>query len=177
MHTTIHAKPLSVVGMVAVAAALIIAAPSAAANDSQPPTGDHATTITLEAAQGQTLAGHTFDAYRIGDYHDVVVRDDAVVSFGVRGTDETNAWASDAIDTYNQGAAVDVTIPVGYDAAGTVASLAGSADAAAIRGVATALTASELRPEPTASDHGAGEQLALAVDEGVSTMGWLRFLP
>lgn len=166
MHTTIHAKPLSVVGMVAVAAVLIIAAPSAAANDPQPPVGDHAATITLEAAQGQTLAGHTFDAYRIGDYHDVVVRDDAVVSFGVRGTDETNAWASDAIDTYNQNAAVDVIIPVGYDAAGTVASLAGSADAAAIRGVATALAASELRPEPTASDHGAGEQLALAVDEG-----------
>ena len=58
-------------------------------------------TLTLNAAQGSTLAGHTFGVYRIGGYHDAVSSGEAIASFGVRGTTASNAWAQDAIDNYN----------------------------------------------------------------------------
>lgn len=45
-----------------------------------PTTADTATaSITLNAAQGNTLAGHTFDFYRLGSYGDITANGDTDV--------------------------------------------------------------------------------------------------
>ena len=77
-------------------------------------------TLTLNAAQGSSLAGHTFEVYRIGGYYDVVTSGGKVSSFGVRGDTTSNAWAKDAIGDYNQSADDDIEIPLGYDEAGAI---------------------------------------------------------
>lgn len=45
-----------------------------------PTTADTGTaSITLNAAQGNTLAGHTFDFYRLGSYGDITAKGDTDV--------------------------------------------------------------------------------------------------
>ena len=123
-------------------------------------------TLTLNAAQGSTLAGHTFGVYRIGGYHDAVSSGEAIASFGVRGTTASNAWAQDAIDNYNQAEAEDIDIPLGYDAAGAVASLADTGSAMQIRGIAKALAESSRRPAAAKTVTGSGIQAVVTVEEG-----------
>lgn len=54
------------------------------------------TTITLQGADGASLAGHTFDVYRIGTYTDQILDGTRISSLGVRGDTASNAWAADA---------------------------------------------------------------------------------
>lgn len=67
-------------------------APSAMAAD---------TTITLQGADGASLAGHTFNVYQIGTYTGVVLKGNQISSLGIQGTTESNAWADDAITIAN----------------------------------------------------------------------------
>lgn len=122
--------------------------------------------ITLNAAEGSTLVGHTFDVYRIGGYYDVVVSDDTVASFGVRGDDASNAWAADAISDYNQTTEEDIDIPLGFDAAGAIASLSDYGDALQVRAAAKALAESSRRPAAVATVQGSGSQAVIDVEEG-----------
>lgn len=123
-------------------------------------------TITLNAAQGSSLAGHTFSVYRIGGYYDVVTNGGKVSSFGVRGDTTSNAWAADAIDDYNATADDDIEIPLGYDAAGAIASLADKGTALQVRGAAKALAESDAKPAATTTVQGSGTQAVIDVEEG-----------
>ena len=49
-------------------------------------------TITLQGADGASLAGHTFDMYRIGTYTDQILNGTQISSLGVRGDTASNAW-------------------------------------------------------------------------------------
>jgi len=44
------------------------------------------TTITLNGADGNSLAGHTFNVYQIGTYTDQILNGTQISSLGVRGT-------------------------------------------------------------------------------------------
>ena len=123
-------------------------------------------TITLNAAQGSSLAGHTFEVYRIGGYYDVVADNGKVKSFGVRGDTTSNAWAKDAIGDYNQSADDDIEIPLGYDEAGAIAALADKGTALQIRGAAKALAESSRLPAAVKSVQGTGTQAVIDVEEG-----------
>ena len=123
-------------------------------------------TITLNAAQGSSLAGHTFEVYRIGGYYDVVTDGGKVKSFGVRGDTTSNAWAKDAIGDYNQSADDDIEIPLGYDEAGAIAALADKGTALQIRGAAKALAESSRLPAAVKSVQGSGTQAVIDVEEG-----------
>lgn len=123
-------------------------------------------TITLNAAQGSSLAGHTFEVYRIGGYYDVVTDNGKVKSFGVRGDTTSNAWAKDAIGDYNQSADDDIEIPLGYDEAGAIAALADKGTALQIRGAAKALAESSRLPAAVKSVQGSGSRTVIDVEEG-----------
>ena len=123
-------------------------------------------TITLNAAQGSSLAGHTFEVYRIGGYYDVVTDGGKVKSFGVRGDTTSNGWAKDAIGDYNQSADDDIEIPLGYDEAGAIAALADKGTALQIRGAAKALAESSRLPAAVKSVQGSGTQAVIDVEEG-----------
>lgn len=47
-------------------------------------------TITLNGADGNSLAGHTFDVYRIGTYTDQILNGTRISSLGVRGDTASN---------------------------------------------------------------------------------------
>lgn len=123
-------------------------------------------TITLNAAQGSSLAGHTFEVYRIGGYYDVVTDGGKVKSFGVRGDTTSNAWAKDAIGDYNQSADDDIEIPLGYDEAGAIAALADKGTALQIRGAAKALAESSRLPAAVKNVQGSGSRTVIDVEEG-----------
>ncbi|MBS5400331.1 MAG: isopeptide-forming domain-containing fimbrial protein [Bifidobacterium sp.] len=123
-------------------------------------------TITLNAAQGSSLAGHTFEVYRIGGYYDVVTDGGKVSSFGVRGDTTSNAWAKDAIGDYNQSADDDIEIPLGYDEAGAIAALADKGTALQIRGAAKAMAESSRLPAAVKSVQGSGSRTVIDVEEG-----------
>ena len=81
-------------------------------------------TITLNAAPGNTLAGHTFTFYKLANYGDV--SPDAgktkVTGFSATAPDNnTKTWAENAIKAYNNedtNPSNDVKIPTAYDASG-----------------------------------------------------------
>ena len=123
-------------------------------------------TITLNAAQGSTLAGHTFSVYRIGGYYDVSASGGKVNSFGVRGDATSNAWAKDAIGDYNQKASDDIEIPLGYDEAGAIAALADKGTGLQVRGAAKALAESSRLPAAVQTVQGTGTQTVIDVEEG-----------
>lgn len=52
-------------------------------------------TITLNGADGNSLAGHTFNVYQIGTYTDQILNGTQISSLGVRGTMASNAWVAD----------------------------------------------------------------------------------
>lgn len=96
-------------------------------------------TITLNAAQGETLAGHTFDVYRLGSYADPTDPDNngKVNTVNVTGDDTTNPWITAALGASNP-------VKPGMDAAGTLASIT---DAATLKSIATDLAGSDAKPE------------------------------
>ena len=126
---------------IALAAGAILAASLAA------PAQAAQTGITLNAPTGAsgTLAGHSFTAYRIGGYADVVTANGRVSSFDVANADQgaTKAWLAAALKK------AGLTVKAGCDEAGTIA---GTTDAATLRRVADALAAAASKPAATVAD-------------------------
>lgn len=120
------------------------------------------TGIMISAPQGasNTLAGHSFTAYRIGGYADVVKANGRVASFDVEAANQgaTKAWLAAALKS------AGLTVKAGCDEAGTIA---GETDAATLRRVADALAASTSKPAATVSNQsGNTADLWLNVPDG-----------
>lgn len=108
------------------AAMLPAAALAAPATDAAAASTTAGTTITLQGADGASLAGHTFDVYRIGTYTDQILNGTRISSLGVRGDTASNAWAADAIgiaNAYDPSTADDIAKVYGYDDAGNIANI------------------------------------------------------
>ena len=102
------------------------AALAAPATDAAAASTTAGTTITLQGADGASLAGHTFDVYRIGTYTDQILNGTRISSLGVRGDTASNAWAADAIgiaNAYDPSTADDIGKVYGYDDAGNIANI------------------------------------------------------
>lgn len=141
---------------VALAAGAVLAASLAA------PAQAAQTGITLSAPEGgsNTLAGHSFTAYRIGGYTDVVKANGRIASFDVATADQgaTKAWLAAALKK------AGLTAKAGCDEAGTIA---GTDDAATLRRVADALAASASKPAATVSNvTSSGIRATLNVPDG-----------
>lgn len=118
------------------------------------------TGIILEAPTFNTLAGHSFTAYRIGGYTDVVKANGRVASFDVANADQgaTKAWLAAALKS------AGLTVKAGCDEAGTIA---GTDDAATLRRVADLLATSASKPAATVSNvTGSGTRATLNVPDG-----------
>lgn len=106
-------------------------------------------TITLQGADGASLAGHTFDVYRIGTYTDQILNGTRISSLGVRGDTASNAWAADAIgiaNAYDPSTADDIAKVYGYDDAGNIANIKMDSQARQLRNISKALAQSSRRP-------------------------------
>lgn len=141
---------------VALAAGAVLAASLAA------PAQAAQTGITLSAPEGSsnTLAGHSFTAYRIGGYTDVVKANGRIASFDVATADQgaTKAWLAAALRK------AGLTAKAGCDEAGMIA---GTDDAATLRRVADALAASASKPAATVSNvTSSGIRATLDVPDG-----------
>lgn len=102
------------------------AALAAPATDAAAASTTAGATITLQGADGASLAGHTFDVYRIGTYTDQILNGTRISSLGVRGDTASNAWAADAIgiaNAYDPSTADDIGKVYGYDDAGNIANI------------------------------------------------------
>ena len=111
------------------------------------------TTITLQGADGASLAGHTFDVYQIGTYTGVVLKGNQISSLGIQGTTESNAWADDAItiaNGYDKDTSDDITKVGGYDAAGSIAAIDMAKQAKQLSNIQAALNASSRKPATVA---------------------------
>lgn len=107
------------------------------------------TTITLQGADGASLAGHTFDVYRIGTYTDQILNGTRISSLGVRGDTASNAWAADAIgiaNAYDPSTADDIAKVYGYDDAGNIANIKMDSQTRQLRNISKALSQSSRRP-------------------------------
>lgn len=106
-------------------------------------------TITLQGADGASLAGHTFDVYRIGTYTDQILNGTQISSLGVRGDTASNAWAADAIgiaNAYNPDTADDIAKVYGYDDAGNIANIKMDSQTRQLRNISKALGQSTRKP-------------------------------
>lgn len=107
------------------------------------------TTITLQGADGASLAGHTFDVYRIGTYTDQILNGTRISSLGVRGDTASNAWAADAIgiaNAYDPDTADDIAKVYGYDDAGNIANIKMDSQTRQLRNISKALSQSSKKP-------------------------------
>ena len=105
-------------------------------------------TITLQGADGASLAGHTFDVYRIGTYTDQILNGTRISSLGVRGDTASNAWAADAIgiaNAYDPSTADDIGKVYGYDDAGNIANIKMDSQTRQLRNISKALAQSSRR--------------------------------
>lgn len=142
---------------VALAAGPAVALPAAAlaapATDAAAASTTAGTTITLQGADGASLAGHTFNVYQIGTYTGVVLKGDRISSLGIQGTTESNAWADDAItiaNGYDKDTSDDITKVGGYDAAGSIAAIDMAKQAKQLSNIQAALNASSRKPATVA---------------------------
>lgn len=106
-------------------------------------------TITLQGADGASLAGHTFDVYRIGTYTDQILNGTRIGSLGVRGDTASNAWAADAIgiaNAYDPSTADDIGKVYGYDDAGNIANIKMDSQTRQLRNISKALSQSSKKP-------------------------------
>lgn len=106
-------------------------------------------TITLQGADGASLAGHTFNVYQIGTYTDQILNGAQISSLGVRGDTASNAWAADAIgiaNAYDPDTADDIGKVYGYDDAGNIANIKMDSQARQLRNISKALSQSSRRP-------------------------------
>lgn len=142
-NQTTRRMPMIVTAMACATASMLAGlalAPSAMAAD---------TTITLQGADGASLAGHTFDVYRIGTYTDQILNGTRISSLGVRGDTASNAWAADAIgiaNAYDPSTADDIGKVYGYDDAGNIANIKMDSQARQLRNISKALAQSSRRP-------------------------------
>ena len=106
-------------------------------------------TITLNGADGNSLAGHTFNVYQIGTYTDQILNGTQISSLGVRGTTASNAWAADAIsiaNAYDPGTSDDIAKVYGYDDAGNIANIKMDSQTRQLRNISKALSQSTRKP-------------------------------
>lgn len=131
------------------AAMLPAAALAAPATDAAAASTTAGATITLQGADGASLAGHTFDVYRIGTYTDQILNGTRISSLGVRGDTASNAWAADAIgiaNAYDPSTADDIGKVYGYDDAGNIANIKMDSQTRQLRNISKALAQSSRRP-------------------------------
>lgn len=131
------------------AAMLPAAALAAPATDAAAASTTAGATITLQGADGASLAGHTFDVYRIGTYTDQILNGTRISSLGVRGDTASNAWAADAIgiaNAYDPSTADDIGKVYGYDDAGNIANIKMDSQARQLRNISKALGQSTRKP-------------------------------
>lgn len=146
-NQTTRRIPMIVTAMACATASMLAGlalAPSAMAAD---------TTITLQGADGASLAGHTFNVYQIGTYTGVVLKGNQISSLGIQGTTESNAWADDAItiaNGYDKDTSDDITKVGGYDAAGSIAAIDMAKQAKQLSNIQAALNASSRKPATVA---------------------------
>lgn len=142
-NQTTRRMPMIVTAMACATASMLAGlalGPSAMAAD---------TTITLQGADGASLAGHTFDVYRIGTYTDQILNGTRISSLGVRGDTASNAWAADAIgiaNAYDPSTADDIGKVYGYDDAGNIANIKMDSQARQLRNISKALSQSTRKP-------------------------------
>lgn len=142
-NQTTRRMPMIVTAMACATASMLAGlalAPSAMAAD---------TTITLQGADGASLAGHTFNVYRIGTYTDQILDGTRISSLGVRGDTASNAWAADAIgiaNAYDPSTADDIAKVYGYDDAGNIANIKMDSQARQLRNISKALAQSSKKP-------------------------------
>lgn len=131
------------------AAMLPAAALAAPATDAAAASTTAGATITLQGADGASLAGHTFDVYRIGTYTDQILNGTRISSLGVRGDTASNAWAADAIgiaNAYDPSTADDIGKVYGYDDAGNIANIKMDSQTRQLRNISKALSQSSKKP-------------------------------
>lgn len=134
------------VGPAAMMPAAALAAP---ATDAAAASTTAGATITLQGADGASLAGHTFDVYRIGTYTDQILNGTRISSLGVRGDTASNAWAADAIgiaNAYDPDTGDDIGKVYGYDDAGNIANIKMDSQTRQLRNISKALAQSSRRP-------------------------------
>lgn len=142
-NQTTRRMPMIVTAMACATASMLAGlalGPSAMAAD---------TTITLQGADGASLAGHTFNVYRIGTYTDQILDGTQISSLGVRGDTASNAWAADAIgiaNAYDPDTADDIGKVYGYDDAGNIANIKMDSQTRQLRNISKALGQSSRRP-------------------------------
>ena len=142
-NQTTRRMPMIVTAMACATASMLAGlalAPSAMAAD---------TTITLQGADGASLAGHTFNVYRIGTYTDQILHGTQISSLGVRGDTASNAWAADAIgiaNAYDPDTADDIAKVYGYDDAGNIANIKMDSQTRQLRNISKALGQSTRKP-------------------------------
>ncbi|GDZ48013.1 collagen-binding protein [Bifidobacteriaceae bacterium MCC01979] len=142
-NQTTRRMPMIVTAMACATASMLAGltlAPSAMAAD---------TTITLQGADGASLAGHTFNVYQIGTYTDQILNGTRISSLGVRGDTASNAWAADAIgiaNAYDPSTADDIGKVYGYDDAGNIANIKMDSQTRQLRNISKALAQSSRRP-------------------------------
>lgn len=142
-NQTTRRMPMIVTAMACATASMLAGlalGPSAMAAD---------TTITLQGADGASLAGHTFNVYRIGTYTDQILNGTRISSLGVRGDTASNAWAADAIgiaNAYDPDTADDIAKVYGYDDAGNIANIKMDSQARQLRNISKALSQSSKKP-------------------------------
>lgn len=137
-----------------------------AAENGAEPLASANTGIVLNAAEGNSLSGHTFTVYQLGKYGAVQNSADGstVDSVEVLGDEAMNTWAQSAIDAWNAKTDDDVTIPLGYDAAGAIAK---TEDETALRGLAAALANSDAKPAAVFDQEVTGNTYTVDVPDGV----------
>ena len=131
------------------AAMMPAAALAAPATDAAAASTTAGATITLQGADGASLAGHTFDVYRIGTYTDQILNGTRISSLGVRGDTASNAWAADAIgiaNAYDPSTADDIGKVYGYDDAGNIANIKMDSQTRQLRNISKALSESSKKP-------------------------------
>lgn len=151
-------RGISAMGAIAAAAAMMVAGAVGAAAPTASAAGS---SITLNAVQGSKLDGHTFTAYKIGDYYEPVVNGSKVSSVSVRnpGNAATNPWVDKALSD------AGVTPAAGDDGAATVSRLTEAGTAAKVANALEANLASESRPEVAGTLEGSGQSGTLSLAE------------
>lgn len=131
------------------AAMLPAAALAAPATDAAAASTTAGATITLQGADGASLAGHTFNVYQIGTYTDQILNGTQISSLGVRGTAASNAWAADAIsiaNAYDPDTGDNIAKVYGYDDAGNIANIKMDSQTRQLRNISKALAQSSKKP-------------------------------
>ena len=142
-NQTTRRMPMIVTAMACATASMLAGlalAPSAMAAD---------TTITLQGADGASLAGHTFNVYQIGTYTDQILNGTQISSLGVRGDTASNAWAAAAIgiaNAYDPSTGDDIAKVYGYDDAGNIANIKMDSQTRQLRNISKALGQSTRKP-------------------------------